>query len=79
MGTTTAFSLGLGGGSAVPARSLGRGGGSAAAATRPTITGNNGFHNSSSLMDGFSFVDGFPSSSTWFDAAGGDSSPGSWT
>ncbi|CAO2208030.1 unnamed protein product [Urochloa humidicola] len=71
--TAPAFSLGHGGWSAALAGSLGRGGGSAVAATRP--------------MDGFPFPPvfdgssgrGFPSSSTWFDAAGSESSsPGAW-
>ncbi|CAL5061758.1 unnamed protein product [Urochloa decumbens] len=79
-----AFSLGHGG------RSLGRGGGSAVATTRPATGGSNGAattpsfvvggsNNSSVFMDGFPFPDGscedgFPSSSAWFDAAGGDAS-----
>ncbi|EAY94372.1 hypothetical protein OsI_16136 [Oryza sativa Indica Group] len=73
---------GRGVGLAPPPRSLGRGGGPAVAAIPP-----GGFPSYSASMDGFpfpppfdgSYRGGFPSSSAWLDASGGDeSSPGSW-
>uniref|UniRef100_A0A0D3H4Y1 Uncharacterized protein n=1 Tax=Oryza barthii TaxID=65489 RepID=A0A0D3H4Y1_9ORYZ len=73
---------GRGVGLAPPPRSLGRGGGPAVAEIPP-----GGFPSYSASMDGFpfpppfdgSYGDGFPSSSAWLDASGGDeSSPGSW-